>query len=428
VGLVLAGCGASERPGAPERVLLVVTDATHAGRIRYGDPSTPAPELSKLAAEGVRFSRAFSNTTWTLASTASLMTGQLQETHGAVTKEHVLPDSATTLAELFTRAGWETAAFVQMAYAAPDFGFGQGFGEFDYAGLGGKRGNTIPRVLDWMRERADGHWFVYLHLRRPHSPYRPKEDRSACPPGCALADGSRDAELEFADLFEDRELEPFELAHVEHLYDANLAAVDQQLGHVFPVARAAGALIIHTSDHGEALGEHGAFGHGKHLWGESIDIPLVFWWPGATPRADAGPACTVDVLPTIVELCGLGSPASPLDGRSLAPRLTANVPHLPRPIIATARYSGSAVPRVAVIEGDWKLVQDIDGTSELYDRLRDPADRTDRTRDEPEVTSRLAAIADRWRRTHADAAARGDRRGELAPELIEDLRGLGYNE
>ena len=410
-------------------MLLIVTDATSAKRIRYDDPGSPAPTLTKLAADGVRFSRAFSNTTWTLASTASLMTGQLQETHGAVTKDHVLPDSATTLAEVFGGAGWTTAAFVQMAYVAPDFGFDQGFAEFDYAGIGGRRGNTIRRVLEWMEKHADERWFVYLHLRRPHSPYRPK---GGVGDDCPLADGSRDAELEFADLFAERELSPVELAHVEHLYEGNLARADQQLDQVIPAAREAGALIVHTADHGEALGEHGAFGHGKHLYAESIDIPLVFWWPGVAPRVDAEPACTVDVLPTLLEVCDLPLPTGArIDGRSLRRRLTADadgVGGAGEPILATGRYTATAFPKIAVIDGDWKLIRNVDGTTALYHRSLDPGDTVDRSGDEPDVRSRLLGIADDWHRAHALVAERGTRRDELAPELIDDLRGLGYNE
>ena len=52
----------------------------------------------KRSNQGVRFARAFSNNTWTLASTGSLMTGRLQENHGAVTNLHRLDEDARTLA------------------------------------------------------------------------------------------------------------------------------------------------------------------------------------------------------------------------------------------------------------------------------------------------------------------------------------------
>lgn len=431
--LAAAGCGGGAREATPrlERVLLAVTDATHAAHLScYGNEEPITPVLDALAADGVRFARAFSNNTWTLASTGSLMTGLLQESHGAVTNAHRLPPEAVTLAEVFAEAGYETAAFVQMAYASGEFGMDQGFAEFAYYGESqqGKSGLTVPELQRWLDRRRGGRWFVYLHLRRPHSPYRPNDKVMAyVDRDCPLAGGARDAEFEFADLFEERELPPDELAHVRHLYAGNVSQADALLRSIVERAREQGALIAVTSDHGEAVGQHGAFGHGKWLWAESIDVPLILWWPGVAPAVDEGPACTVDVLPTLLDLCGLPAPKGVrLDGVSLADRAR-GLPAAPRdPVLVTARYAGDKHPKVGVVDGPWKLVRDPDGGVQLFHRLEDPRDLRDRSADEPEVVRRLGALAERWAATHARAAERGTLVDGVSPDVERDLDALGY--
>jgi len=83
-----AGCGRAHPK--PERVLLVVTDATHSAHLGCYGGGALTPAIDAVASHGRRYSRALSNNAWTLASTASLMTGQLQESHGSVTNHHAL--------------------------------------------------------------------------------------------------------------------------------------------------------------------------------------------------------------------------------------------------------------------------------------------------------------------------------------------------
>ncbi len=417
----------------PDRILLVVTDATHAAHLScYGDENGLTPAIDELASNGVRFSRAFSNNTWTLSSTASLFTGQLQEHHGAVTNHHRLDEGADTAAEFFEKAGWKTAAFVQMAYASAQFGFDQGFETFRYYSKGqdGRAGQTIPQALEWLNENRGEKWFVYLHLRRPHSPYKPTPPAiTRLDEGCPLADGSRNEEFMFADSFGDRVLTEEERAHVEHLYQANLARTDTVLADVFELAKEQEAVIVVTSDHGEGLGEHGSFGHGTHLWAESIDIPLVFWWPTANPLEVRHPASTIDVLPTLLDIANLPSrDRMSMDGSSLYQRLLVRVALENKPVIASARYSLENHPRVAVIQNDWKLIRDPEGKVQLFNREEDPRDEIDRSAEQPELVSALSLVAAEWQVENRDVARSGVLHDGLDKELESDLEALGYFE
>lgn len=445
VPLVLASCGepagsggpdAPDTPHRPNRVLVIVLDALHARHLScYGAPAGSSPNIDALAAHGMRFDRALSNNTWTLPSTVSLMTGRLQEHHGIVHKQFKLEESAWTLAELFQRAGWRTAAFVQMAYASEAFGLGQGFDSFEYYGLndGGARGDMPADVVRWMEENGDAPEFLYLHFRRPHSAYTPGRAHLAplCV-DCPLRGGRRDAELAHADQFKDRTLPTAVRAHLEHLYRANLATVDARLRPVIARALAdEGTLVVLLSDHGDALGEHGYYGHGDRLLAENVDIPLIFEGPGIEPGVDSGPASTVDLLPTLLELCDLALPPGvELDGQSLAPRLRGEqqAAH-DQPISLTARYGGGRMGPNAIVRGRWKLVLDPDGRVRLFDRRGDPGDLTDVAGEHADVVLELQPLAEAKRTRYSDLGkldAQGRKTSEIDADLAADLEALGY--
>jgi len=429
----LGACsGSAGGDAGAERVVVLVIDATHAAHVgSYGGPAWLTPQIDRLAARGVRFDRAFSNNTWTLASTASLMTGQYQETHGVVTNKHKVPASATLMAELFHAAGYRTAAFVQMAYASSQYGFGQGFDEFHYYGMGSaaRTAQTLPEVGAWMDAHARERYLLYVHLRRPHSPYNPSPALlERLDEGCPLADRRRDAKLARADALDPATLSEDDLAHVRHLYRANLSTVDGLLGDLFARAERDAALVVLTSDHGEALGEHGVLGHGTHLYAECIDVPLVFAGPGVTAGVDSQPASTVDVLPTLLELCDLAVPPGvALDGRSLAARLAGRGADTADEVrFASGRYTLSNQPRLAVVRGDHKLVLDEEGAVTVYARSAGAEAEAPPGAAASDETRRLEALLREWAASHADVAARSGDRVESDPELERDLEALGY--
>ena len=109
----------------------------------YGYNRRTTPTLERLAQEGVVFERAYSNSTWTLPSTASFMTSlQTSVTGGLLPGSHnLVPAEAVTMAEHMHRAGYQTAVFT----ANPSAGtlsdlqrgvdlFREDFGDFSYLG------------------------------------------------------------------------------------------------------------------------------------------------------------------------------------------------------------------------------------------------------------------------------------------------------
>jgi arylsulfatase A-like enzyme len=112
-------------------------------------------------------------------------------------------------------------------------------------------------------------------------------------------------------------------ASVVSLYDSGIAYADNAFGQLLTRLRKLrlehDTLVILTSDHGEALGEHGRIGH-EYLAEEDFRVPLVFAFPRRLEKARviSARARSVDILPTVVDLLGL-PPLSGIDGVSLVP-------------------------------------------------------------------------------------------------------------
>src|SRR5206468_4841276 len=143
-----------------------------------------------------------------------------------------------------------------------------------------RRGDrTMTRALSWLDSRPDGPFFLWVHLYDPHSPYRPAE--------------------------------PYLSRYTGHLYDGEIAFDDAQLGRLFADLRRLkiyeDTVIVVTADHGESLGEHGEAEHGFFIYNATLRVPLILKLPGETARARAvsGPVATVDVAPTIAQICKL---------------------------------------------------------------------------------------------------------------------------
>ena len=433
----LAAC--SRTPPPPQHVLLIVLDATHAAQLScYGGPSGLTPALDGLAARGVRFDRAHSAAAWTLPSTASLLTGQIPEHHGVVTQHQALPEEALTLAERLRDAGWRTAAFVQMVYASDSYNLDQGFETYRYYASDAEKRDALL-VYDaaaWMEAHAGEKTFTYVHFRRPHGPYDPEPAawrRLGAAP--ELPSEARFFQLQRADaeIADTSALAPGEQALIERLYRANLGTIDDSVASLLLRLPDPGStLVVALADHGEALGQHGRFGHGAHVWAETIDIPLIVAGPAVAPHVDSGPAGTTDILPTLLEACGLPRPAAPaLDGQSLWPRLTGAAPdpgaEAASPAVAVcSRYGGTSAPAVAELEGRWKLILQPDGDAALYDRATDREDRVRLEAQQPAVAARLRALAQQWADEHRDAAAATLPAPELPSDRQEELRQLGY--
>lgn len=405
------GVRAGPQVGAADNVLLITLDTTRADHLgSYGYALARTPHLDGLAREGVRFARVYCPAPLTLPSHDSIMTGLYPAAHGVRNNGHELPSKIRTLAEVLKGHGFATAAFVSSFSVDSRFGIGRGFDVYDdtfqpQAPLKGANAErraeeTFARFSRWLDNNGQGKFFAWVHYYDPHLPYDPpspyKEDSAGRP------------------------------------YDGEIAYMDHYVGAVLERLKAKGlldkTLIVVAGDHGEGLGDKVETGHGIFLYEETLRVPLIFHNLKAFPRPRVVESAVrlVDVAPTILEMIGLKSEATGMQGQTLTPWIRkksgADLDSLVETFYPRENFGWSEL--VGIVSGPWKYIQA--PRPELYDLKSDPREKIDlavsapakagelRTKLEQELL-RLSAPAGA---TDGQAAVRtGDR---------ERLRSLGY--
>ena len=154
-------------------------------------------------------------------------------------------------------------------------------------------------------------------------------------------------------------------------YLACISFADAQLGRVLDALEGSpyreNTIIVFWSDHGWHLGEKNHW-HKSTLWEEATRIPFIMVVPGITRGATRckQPVDTLCVYPTLLELCGI-EPKEDLDGVSIVPLLKDPVSKWDTPAVTEFRRG-----QCSVRSGRYRYIRYSDGTSELYDHLRDP--------------------------------------------------------
>ncbi len=193
-------------------------------------------------------------------------------------------------------------------------------------------------------------------------------------------------------------------------YAASISYMDAQVGRVLDELRKLelddNTIVVVWSDHGFLLGEHAIWG--KHcLYEQALRSPLMIRRPGLPQPGQTSDAIveTVDLFPTLTELCGLSAPAS-LDGRSLSPQL--NDPAAPTAKPALGFWTGN---QRTVRTDRWRLIaQGAKGMNqpqvELFDYETDPDETRNHAAAHPEVVADLLARLNKVPTPSADKSSK----------------------
>lgn len=265
-----------------------------------------------------------------------------------------------------------------------------------WGGLEGEKAEKLsdPHLAAWAAERLeqkhDRPFLLLAGFHRPHTPLtstkefwdRYDRDKIALPP--INPDDLDDmpwparqvaiANYQGAEGSYYRQLT--ELDHHRDILKGYLAAcefVDAQIGKVLDALEKGphrdNTIVVLIGDHGWAIGEHFHF-QKWGLWEDATHIPYIIHAPGISQpgqRSAAG-VDTLDIFPTLLELCGLPAPDSQtLDGASLEPLLKNPTMKWDRPAL-TSFGQGNHAAR----DSRWRYVRWSDGSEELYDHETDP--------------------------------------------------------
>ena len=300
-------------------VVLIIIDTLRSDHLPfYGYEKNTAPFLWELSKKSVVFENAFSASSWTSPGTASIFTSLYPYQHGVLMgllairnaqkinpdlEVNRIPEKVTTITEVLKDAGYETYGVSDNLNIGERQGFTQGFDKFRTFMY--KQAPTVNSTIKkWSKKMMEGgKYFLYIQYMDPHAPYHPRKP--------------------WYKRFEDKKENRISA------YDSEINFADQHIKELFELFKwEKDTLIIITADHGEGLWDHGNMGHGKTLYREEIQVPLMFCLPGGTKpgRFDVN-VSTIDILPTVRDLVGL--PKSETDaGVSLVPVMEKREHHL----------------------------------------------------------------------------------------------------
>lgn len=414
-------------PAAKPNFLLIFTDDHGVGDVStYERRDVLTPNLDRLAAEGMLFTRMRANCTVCSPTRAALMTGRYADRVGVPGVIRTQPANSwgylapgvPTLADHLRPAGYATAIIGKwhLGLQSPNTPTERGF-EFFHGFLGDMMdsftthlrhgqnymrrnrevitptGHATDLFTDWsvayLRERAQDRrpFFLYLAYNAPHFPIEP--------PAAWLAKVKQRA----PDLPEKRALN---VAFIEHLDDA--------IGRVLTALQETGldrnTLVVFSADNGGSLphaqnNDPWRDGKQSHYDG-GLRVPFMARWPGviaAGSRSDYA-GLTFDAGATFLEATGVMRPAD-LDAVSLLPILRGGAPDpQPRDLYFVRREGGPAYggkSYEALIRGDWKLMQNSPyAPHELYNLKSDPQERNNVIKQHPAVARDLESAL----RTH----------------------------
>lgn len=405
------------RTRRPNIVLITADDLGYGDLSGYGRADYQTPVLDRLAAEGTRFTQAYSIAPVCTPTRVGFMTGRYPARHPVGLLEPLTPlpahrelglDAAhPTVPSLLKSAGYTNALFgkwhlgVKAEFGPNRHGFDEFFGPLggavDYVAHTSPAGepdlyrNGFPvrangyltdliadEAVRFIRQRREP-FFLSHQGTAPHSPWQRRGD---APLGPATG--------------------PFDSGPGDRFPDM-VRALDEAAGRILAALAEEGlaehTLVIFASDNGgvrySSMG--GLAGGKQQLWEGGIRVPMFLRWPGTIPAAvtTTQVATTLDLSATIIAAAGAEpSAAYPLDGIDLLPILTGREPNRERTVCwRTSR----ATRHAAVRRGGWKYLRDEQGEY-LFDLVLDPGERRDRRGEEPERFETLKRAHAAWER------------------------------
>lgn len=425
---------AESAPTLPD-IAVVVLDAARVDHFSaYGYERETSPRVDEVASEGLIFENAVSECSYTLCAMPSLLAGLSFIDHGLVLDSLALRPEIRTLADALTEKGYFTFGLTANPNSSTMTQADQGFEEYQ------ETWEFHPDALaDLALERLRQGWgdrplFLVAHFVPPHEPYTPTPEFDIF--GDSNYDGPMRGDRESIMAIYNKEVDPSpeDMAELVALYDGNLRMGDAAAGRLFDFLRESGrwenTLVVITSDHGEAFGEHGEVGHNTTVFDVMLRVPLIVKLPASwpTPQTQTDRLVTLnDVVVTLDQRLGLGLS---VDGRSTGGWFN-GVDLLSEPEVAATerlialRSANDYYPWLGIRGERFKATALRGLLPELYDLANDPNEEQNIFLQRPLLQAGMIALlkreADRPGPLRAGARTEG-----LTDDQRRMLEALGY--
>ncbi len=433
-----------------------------------GHPHLKTPHIDRLAKEGVLFQNAFCTTSLCSPSRASILSGLYAHAHGVTDNFTEYPPELASFPQLLQRTGYETAYLGKWHMGEDNDGKRPGFDYFvTHKGQGkyfdtefnldGEKREVIPGyyttvvtdlALNWLRRPHTKPWVMMLGHKAPHSFYLPEEKYQHTFDSVDVKYPDTAFQLDdkpkwikdrlstwhgiYGPLFEWRKKFPDarpeavkDFANMTHAYWGTILSVDDSMGRLTAwlteTRQLDNTIIVFMGDNGLLNGEHGMVDK-RTMHEPSIRIPLLVRYPALTasdkPKKIAQQVLTVDMAPSLLDLCGVKAP-NKLHGRSWKQLVqTGSDPEWRHSFLYHYNYE-KQFPYTPNVRGvrtdDWKYIHYPHGDgkpdrhmAELYDLKHDPEERHNLIA-RPEHAARLKEMQTELSRVLADVGISADK-------------------
>ncbi len=404
-GFLLSNRSLKVRIGAKHtNVLFILADQWRDCAFSHGayhDELVQTPNFDKMAQQGVRWSRCYSAHPLCTPNRAAIITGRFPHESGMITNSLMLPPSERCIAEVFGESGYKChyigkwhmdgeakPGFVPKGWRRRGFttyeGFNRGHFYYDsptFTNDGVPMSTTgqytsgeyepafqTDLAIDFIKQNKNSPFFCYVSWGPPHTPYNPPDGFDIYNPDDIVfrpnvVDGNRSSLAKYFGL----------CTSLDHEFGRLMEALEE-------LGLEDNTLVVFTADHGDCIRSHG-IDHKNHPEEESCHIPLIMRLPGRLKNGQVvdNLVSSIDLMPTILSVCGLEAPGSCTGkDKSAAALVSRSLADESRPSegLDESIYAERAGDWRAVIMGQHKfVVESIEGiqtATKLFDLANDP--------------------------------------------------------
>ncbi len=443
-------------------VILILIDALRPDHLGcYGYKRDTSPNIDSLAKEGVIFTQAISQASYTPPSLSSMLTSTYPNTHRVYTFGVPLDKKIKTLPEILKTKGYYLG-LISARSSLDKFNFPELEKEFHAVYTAShkhiiKADEVTKNAIEFLKLNRKKKFFLWLYYLDPHAPYRPpapydklyandkfiKENNEHIP----IADESREEGLSDEYKVIPRITAVKGITDINYYisqYDGEISFMDNQIGAVLTELKRLdlydNTLIVITSDHGESMGERNFyFVHGVNLYDELLKVPLIISGRNVIPRGKIinSQVRLIDIMPTILDIVNIQS-NNIMQGISLLPLIREkDVPKLDSFSEGYEGYSEDRKHLTGIRTDKWKFIEVHNVvtntyTYELYDLENDPRELNNLAEEKPKEVSlfkeKLRDYTFSCQKIRSSILGKDfiDKPVILDEETKERLRSLGY--